>query len=142
MHEKTPVFSVSFGADMIFWIREILAGKKRGPETAAVALKEGSVWCWSTLARQGPNPSAAHLTLTLTLALALSPNPTTPTVPGDDRAFEHHVCFPRAGEQGYDPNGIRYTFVFRWVRGVREYDPLTHRNLSGNDVTNPDEFNQ
>ena len=62
------------------------------------------------------------------------------TVPGDDRAFEHHVCFPRCDEEGYDPEGLRYSFVFCWCRGVREYDPATHRNKSGNAVTNPEEF--
>ena len=62
------------------------------------------------------------------------------TVPGDDNKFQHHIAFPRCGEEGYDPLAVRYTFVFRWVRGVRAYDPLTHRNTSGDSVTNPEEF--
>ena len=85
-----------------------------------------------------PHPSAA----------AGPRSPPTPThphcgvlpVPGDDARFQHHVCFPRHHEEGYNPEGVRFTIVLRWCRGVREYDPYTHRNKTGAAVANPEEF--
>ena len=47
MFEATPVLSVTVGSDMVFWVREILEGQRRGPATAAAVLKNGGVWCWS-----------------------------------------------------------------------------------------------
>ena len=48
-------------------------------------------------------------------------------MPGDDGAFQHHIaCFRGTGRRGTtrSPCATPYTFVFRWVRGVRAYDPL------------------
>ena len=148
MYPDSPVLSVSFGSDMVFWVKRVLEGKgKFGPETAAVVLRHGGVWCW-----RAPNRArTAHSTAPPTphpSAAAGPRSPPTPThphcgvlpVPGDDARFQHHVCFPRQHEEGYNPEGVRFTIVLRWCRGVREYDPYTHRNKTGAAVANPEEF--
>ena len=45
-------------------------------------------------------------------------------------ALKLSVWFPRADE-GHKPTDRRIALVCRWVGGIREYDPVTHRNLSG-----------
>ena len=82
MYPDTPVLSVSFGSDMVFWVKRVLEGKgKFGPETAAVVLRHGGVWCWRApnRARTAHSTAPPPPTPPLLPAPGAHPPPPTPT---------------------------------------------------------------